>query len=95
MNPYIMFLGKIGRKAAALGLCCPINTATTHIGSSCACSGGQSHFGLVLVTALGQSKAVPDSHPEPIISLFRAVVTLTAKWLYYSIFNQWPSSFNY
>ncbi len=36
---------------------CPMSTATTHTGSSCACSGGQSRFGLVLVTAIGQSKA--------------------------------------
>ncbi len=46
---------------------CPISTATTHIGSSCACSGGKSSFFffyLVLVTALSQSKAVQDSHPE-------------------------------
>ena len=61
---------------------CPISTATTHIGSSCACNGGQSHFCLVLVNGLGQSKAVPVSHPKPIMPLFHAVVTVTAKWLY-------------
>ncbi len=55
--------------------------ATAHIGSSYACSGGQSRFGLVLVTDLHQSKAAQDSHPEPIIPLFHAVVTVTGKWL--------------
>ncbi len=64
------------------GVYCPISTATTHVGSSCACSGGQSHFGLVLVTSLGQSKAFPISKPEPIIARFHAVVTLLA-WLLY------------
>ncbi len=29
-------------------------------------------------TGLGQSKAVPGSHPEPIIPLFHAVVTVSA-----------------
>ncbi len=61
---------------------CPISTATTHIGSSCACSGGESRFGLVLVDGLGQSKAVPVGHPKPIIPLFRAIVTVMAKILY-------------
>ncbi len=56
---------------------CPISTATTHIGSSCACSGGQNRFGLVLVHGLGQSKAVPVSHPKPIMPTFGAVVTVT------------------
>ena len=40
-----------------------------------------SRFGLVFVTGLSQSKAVPFSHPKPIIPLFRAVVTVMAKWL--------------
>ncbi len=44
---------------------CPINTATTHIGSHCACSRGQCHFVSFWVTGLGQSKAAPDNHPEP------------------------------
>ena len=35
---------------------CSISTATTHIGSSCSCSGGQSRFCLVLVDGFGQSK---------------------------------------
>ncbi len=61
---------------------CPKSTATTHIGSSCACRGVQSRFSLVLVTALGQPEAVQDSHKEPIMLLFHAVVTVTAKWLY-------------
>ncbi len=42
---------------------CP-STAATHIGSSCACSGRQSPFSLVLVTALHQSKAAVVSHPQ-------------------------------
>ncbi len=58
----------------------PIRTATTHIGSSCACSGSQSLFGLVLEDGLGQSKAVPDSHPKPIKPLFLAVATVMTKW---------------
>ncbi len=37
---------------------------------------------VVLVTGLGQSKAVLDSHPEPIIPLFHAIVTVAGKWLY-------------
>ncbi len=38
---------------------------------------------------LDQSKAVPVSYPKPTIPLFRALVTVMAKW-----FNQWPSSPN-
>ncbi len=38
----------------------PISTATTPI----ACSCGQSRVGLVLVHGLGQSKALPASHPN-------------------------------
>ncbi len=34
------------------------------------------------VPGVGQSKAVPDSDQEPIIPLFRALVTVMAKWLY-------------
>ena len=33
-----------------------IRTATTHVGSSCACSGGQSRFSLVLVMISGNQK---------------------------------------
>ncbi len=51
---------------------CPMSTATTHIGSSCACSGGQSRFWSRFGKWFGQSKAVPISHPQPIIPLFRA-----------------------
>ena len=40
---------------------CPTSTATTHIGSCCACS-----FGLVLVNG-SASKAVPVSYPKAII----------------------------
>ena len=71
---------------------CPISTATTHIGSNCACSGDQSRFGLVLVTHLDQSKAVPVSHPKPVMPLFRAVVTV---WRSGYTFHQWPSTPNY
>ncbi len=56
-----------------------MSTATTHIGSSCACSESfWSHVG----KCIGQSKAVPVSNPKPIIPLFRAVVTVMTKWLY-------------
>ncbi len=34
----------------------PVSRANAHIGSICACSGGQSRFGLALVDGLGQSK---------------------------------------
>ena len=61
---------------------CPIRTATIHIESRCAYSGGQSRFGLVLRNGLGQWKVVPVCHPKPNIPLFRAVITVTAKWLY-------------
>ncbi len=57
-------------------------TATTHIGSSCACSGGQSRFWSRFGKWFGQSKAVPVSYPKPIIPQFHAVVTVMAKWLY-------------
>ena len=59
-----------------------MSTATTHIGSSCACSGGQSRFCSRFDKWFGQSKAVPVNYPKPIIPLFRAVVTVMAKWLY-------------
>ncbi len=36
----------------------------------------RAHFGLILVAALGQSKAFQDSLPEPIIPPFHAVVTV-------------------
>ncbi len=39
-------------------------------------------FGPVLLNGLCQSKAVPVSHPRPIIPQFRAVVTVMATWLY-------------
>ncbi len=61
---------------------CPMSTATTHIGSSCACSGGQSRFWSRFGKLFGQSKAVPVSYPKRITPLFRAVVTVMAKWLY-------------
>ncbi len=35
---------------------CPMSTANIHIGSSCACGGGQSRFGLVLVNGLANQK---------------------------------------
>ena len=54
---------------------CLISTATTRTGSSRACSGSENSFDLVLETALGQSKAVQESHAEPIKPLFHAVVT--------------------
>ncbi len=62
---------------------CPIRTATTDIGSSCACSGATngrfwSHCG----KCISQSKVVPVSHLKPIIPLFHTVVTVMAKWLY-------------
>ncbi len=42
---------------------CPINTATTHIGSSYMHAvASKVVFGLVLVPGLAQSKAVPVSH---------------------------------
>ncbi len=59
-----------------------MSTATTRIGSSCACSDGQSRFLSRFGKWVGQSKAVPVSYPQPIIPLFRAVVTVMAKWLY-------------
>ncbi len=61
---------------------CHMSTATTHIGSSCACSGFQSRVWSRFGKWFGQSKAVPVSCPKPIIPLFRAVVTVMAKWLY-------------
>ena len=61
---------------------CPISTVTTHIGSSCACSGGQSCFWSRFDKWFGQSKAVPVRYPQPTIPLFRAIVTAMAKWLY-------------
>ncbi len=60
----------------------PIGTGTTHIGSSCACSGGQS-FWSHLGKCIGQQKAVPVRHPKPIIPLFHAVVTVMTKWFLY------------
>ena len=35
-----------------------------------------------VATGHGQSRAVPDSHLEPGMQLFHAVVTVMAKWLY-------------
>ncbi len=58
-----------------------ISTTTTHIGCSCPCSSSQSRFVSFWVTGLGQSKAVLDSHPEPIITVFWAAVIVIAKWL--------------
>ncbi len=43
---------------------CPMSTATTHIGSSCACSGGQSRSWSRFCKWFGQSKAVPVSYPK-------------------------------
>ncbi len=61
---------------------CPMSTATTHIGSSCACSGAQSRFWSRFGKWFDQSKAVPVSYRQPIIPQFRAIVTVMAKWLY-------------
>ncbi len=61
---------------------CLMSTATTHIGSSSACSGDQSRFWSRFGKWFGQSKGVPVSYPKPIIPLFRAVVTVMEKWLY-------------
>ncbi len=62
-----------------------MSKATTHIGSSgsgsSAYSVGQSRFGLVLVTGVGQSRAVPASYLKAVKPLFRSVVTVMAKWL--------------
>ncbi len=91
-----MMTGEAGPTCQAAGGHCLISTATTHIGSSCACSRGQSRFRLVLVTGLGKSKAVPVSH---LITNHTTVL----RCHYYDgrvvisgyTFNQWHSSPNY
>ncbi len=76
-----MQTGLVAKEARTLY---PINTATVHIENtcSCACSGDESSFALILVTPLSQSKAVSVSHPKPIIPLFHTIVTVISKWLY-------------
>ncbi len=57
---------------------CPIRTASTRIGSSCACSSGQCFFFFFWVTWLSQLEAQQES-PIP---LFSAFVSVMGKWLY-------------
>ncbi len=97
---YVRVIPPIGRTGLfLLSKCtpqCPMSTATNHIGSNVACSGGQRRFGLVLVDGLGQSKAVPVSYPKPIIPLLDYCFALSsARRRSGYAFNQWPSCLNY
>ncbi len=67
---------------------CPITRATTHIGSSCAVAATS-----FWITCPGQSEAVPNSQPEPITPLFKALSSTWCRSGY--MFNQWPCSLFY
>ncbi len=54
----------VGQLGAILHVLSYKHSYYTLIGSSHACSGGQSHFGFVFVDGLCQSKAVLVSHPK-------------------------------
>ena len=69
----------------------PMSTATTHIGSSCACSGGQSRFGLGLVNDSTNQKQFRSATPKQSYHCF----ALSSPWWRSGYtFNQWPSSPN-
>ncbi len=71
---------------------CPMRTATTHIGHSCACSGGQSLFGLILVNISANQKQFRSATPSQSYQCF-ALSSLW--WRSGYAFNQSPSSHNY
>ncbi len=65
---------------------CPVNTASTHIGSSCACRS---------VLSFGQSNESAANESDPIIPLFNAAVTVMPNWLYIQPMTFWSLLFAY
>ncbi len=74
---------------------CPISTANTHIGSSCADSGGQVGFGLILVNVVNVSANQKQFRSTTPNQSHHCFALSSLWWRSGYTFYQWPSSPNY